>query len=92
MRVSQAVTKVRNALMSSEVPLTITDLRGQFVDLKASQLSMSLCYLIRAGWVTRSKVPSNLKRGHKEIWSYTYLTERLPKVKTDAISTEPANL
>jgi hypothetical protein len=53
-------------------------------ELKSSQISMSLCYLMRSRWVTRDQVESGLKRGHKMMYRYTYHQERLPK---DAIST-----
>lgn len=79
MRVSQAVTKIKQTFCNSEQPLTITDIRLIHPELKASQISMSLCYLMRARWVTRDQVESGIKRGHKMIWRYTYHTERLPK-------------
>lgn len=81
MRVSQAVTKIKQAFQNSEKPLTITDLRAIHPDLKSSQISMSLCYLIRARWVTRNKIESGIKRGHQMVWQYTYHKERLPKVE-----------
>jgi hypothetical protein len=80
MRVSQAVTKIKQAFANSQNALTITDLRTIYPELKSSQISMSLCYLMRARWVTRNQVESGIKRGHKMIWSYTYHQERLPKV------------
>jgi hypothetical protein len=79
MRVSQAVTKIKLAFMHSEKQLTITDLRAIHPELKASQISMSLCYLMRSRWVTRDQVESGLKRGHKMMYRYTYHKERLPK-------------
>ena len=85
MRVSQAVTKIKQAFVNSEHSLTITDLRLIHPELKASQISMSLCYLMRARWVTRDQVESGIKRGHQMVWRYTYHQERLPK---DAISTK----
>ena len=79
MRVSQAVTKIKQALLNSENSLTITDLRAIYPELKASQISMSLCYLMRARWVTRDQVESGLKRGHQMVYRYTYHQDRLPK-------------
>lgn len=79
MRVSQAVTKIKQSFINSERPLTITDIRTIYPELKASQISMSLCYLMRARWVTRDQVESGIKRGHKMIWRYTYHSDRLPK-------------
>ena len=80
MRVSQAVTKIKQAFANSEKALTITDLRMIYPELKSNQISMSLCYLMRARWVTREQTESGIKRGHKMIWRYTYHQERLPKV------------
>lgn len=85
MRVSQAVTKIKQVLSKSERSLTITDIRLIHPELKSNQISMSLCYLVRARWVTRNQVESGIKRGHKTVWSYTYHQERLPKLE-NAIS------
>lgn len=79
MRVSQAVTKVRNAFINTGNELTITDIKLINPELKSSQISMSLCYLLKSRWVTRDKIKSNLKRGHSMVWLYTYHRERLPK-------------
>jgi hypothetical protein len=81
MRISNAVTKIKAAFSSSEQQLTITQLKLIYPELKASQISMSLCYLMRARWLTRDQIESNLKRGHKMIYRYTYHKERLPKVQ-----------
>ena len=80
MRVSQAVTKIKQAFANNQHPLTITDLRAMYPELKASQISMSLCYLMRARWLTREQIESGIKRGHPMVWSYTYHQERLAKV------------
>jgi hypothetical protein len=79
MRISNAVTKIKAAFSSSEQQLTITQLKLIYPELKASQISMSLCYLMRARWLTRDQVESNLKRGHKMIYRYTYHKDRLPR-------------
>jgi hypothetical protein len=55
-------------------------LRTIYPELKSSQISMSLCYLMRARWLTREQTESGIKRGHQMIWRYTYHQERLPKV------------
>ena len=77
---NKPVYKVKQSFMNMGLPMTITDLRKLHPDLKASQLSMILCYLMRARWVTRTQVPTTFKRGHQLIYSYTYHQERLPKV------------
>ena len=79
MRVSQAVTKIKQAFINADKPLTITELRTIYPELKSSQISMSLCYLMRARWLTREQTESGIKRGHQMIWRYTYHQERLPK-------------
>jgi hypothetical protein len=76
---NKPVYKVKQSFINMGLPLTITDLRRLNPDLKANQLSMTLCYLMRARWVTRTKVPTTFKRGHQMIYSYTYHNERLPK-------------
>lgn len=80
---NKPVYKVRMSFLNMGLPMTITDLRRLNPDLKASQLSMTLCYLMRARWVSRTQVPTTYKRGHQLIWQYTYHPDRLP----NAIST-----
>lgn len=76
---NKPVYRIKQSFINSTAPLTITDLRKLHPDLKASQLSMTLCYLMRARWVSRTQVPTTFKRGHQLIYSYTYHSERLAK-------------
>jgi len=76
---SQATTKVRQTFIDLEKPLTLTDIKVYLPELKASQISMSLCYLMRARWVTRESRDNPTNRGRKFIWLYNFYPNRLPK-------------
>jgi hypothetical protein len=80
---TQAASKLRTLLKTKTEPVTLTAIKEVYPELKASQISMALCYLMKNRYVTRQKVPSNLARGRKEIWSYTYHSEKLPLVQTN---------
>lgn len=80
---TQAALKLRTLLKTTTEPVTLTQIKEVYPDLKASQISMALCYLRKQRYVSRQKVASNLVRGRKEIWSYTYHSEKLPKVETN---------
>jgi len=71
-----AASKVRAAFLSSNKPLTITDIRVA-TQLEAPQISMAVCYLMKQRYLTREIVNNPLKHGRKQIWRYTYHKERL---------------
>jgi hypothetical protein len=80
---TQAASKLRTLLKTKTEPVTITAIKEVYPELKASQISMALCYLMKNRYLTRQKVPSNASRGRKEIWSYTYHAEKLPLVNAN---------
>jgi predicted transcriptional regulator len=80
---TQAASKLRTLLKTTTEPVTLSQIKEVYPDLKASQISMALCYLRKQRYVSRQKVASNLVRGRKEIWSYTYHAEKLPKVEVN---------
>ena len=80
---TQAASKLRTLLQTKSEPITLSGIKEIYPELKASQISMALCYLMRQRYVSRQKIPSNLIRGRKEIWSYTYHAEKLPSVQAN---------
>lgn len=77
---SNASSKVRTLFQESEgTPLTLMLIKSKLQDLKASEISMALCYLMRQRYLTRQKVANQQTKGRKEVWSYTYHAERIAK-------------
>jgi len=48
-------------------------------ELKASQISMALCYFMRQRYMTREQIKNEQSRGRKNVWLYHYHAEKLPK-------------
>lgn len=80
---SNAASKLKALFKANNEPLTLSAIKAVHPELKASQISMALCYLMRQRYLSRVPVQSNLVRGRKEMWSYTYHAEKLPKVETN---------
>lgn len=73
---SQAVTKIRDLFRERGEPLSITAIREALPDLKASQISMTLCYLMRQKYVVREQVDNPRPKERKKVWVYTYSDKR----------------
>ena len=74
-----ASSKVRNLFRNHNPVLTLSQIHEQATDLKGSEISMALCYLMRQRYVTRKLIPNTSTAGRKNVWEYTYHTKRLPK-------------
>ena len=75
---SNAATKVRDVFKSAQGSLTLTDIRNAMPDLKASQISMALCYFMRQRYMTREQIPNEQSAGRKKVWLYTFYETKLP--------------
>lgn len=80
---SQAVTKIRNLFRERAKPLSITDIREALPDLKASQISMTLCYFMRQRYVQREQVDNPRPKERKKVWLYAYSDNRYPKAQNE---------
>ena len=76
---ANASVKVRKVFQDFSSELTLTQIREHLPELKASEVSMALCYLMRMRYLTRSAVENNSPKQRKSVWQYTYHAERLPK-------------
>jgi hypothetical protein len=74
-----ASSKVRTIFKSYNPVLTLTQILEQAPDLKGSEVSMALNYLMRQRYLTRKLIPNAVNVGRKQVWEYTYHTKRLPK-------------
>ena len=75
---ANAVTKIRHLFADLDKKLTLTQIKEHLPELKASEITMALCYLQRQRYVTRELTPSTSKYGRKNINLYNYSSIRLP--------------
>lgn len=78
---SQAVTKIRNLFRERARPLSITEIREALPDLKANQISMTLCYFMRQRYVQREQIDNPRPKERKKVWVYTYSDKRYLEVQ-----------
>lgn len=76
---ANASVKVRKVFQDFSPVLTLSQIREHLPELKSSEVSMALCYLMRMRYLTRSAVENNLPKQRKSVWQYTFHAERLPK-------------
>lgn len=68
---ANAVKKIRACFQSENRPLTLADIRLLIPDLLPSEISSSLCHLMRLKKLSREQVEFE---GHrKKVWRYTVL-------------------
>jgi len=79
---SNSVTKVRNLFRQEKKQFTLKDIAIALPELKTSQISMTLCYLTKNNFTTRSKIPTNGTQRHKEVWLYTYSDQKFTASQT----------
>ena len=82
---ANAAKKVKSLLQANPVGLTLAEIKNQIPDLKANEISMALCYLMRMRWLTREPVRNAKTMGRKNVYTYTFHSERLTKT-TESIN------
>ena len=82
---ANAAVKIRALLREHQGEITLAQIASK-TDLKTSEISMVLSYLLKQRYVTRVRIKSDEIRGRKEVWSYTYHKVRMsvPAVKCKA--------
>jgi len=75
---ANAATKVRNVFIDRAEPLTLAKIKGA-TDLKASEISMALNYLMKYRWLTREFVENKDNTNRFFVWEYTFHPERIAK-------------
>lgn len=75
---ANAATKVRDIFQLTQRPMTLTEIRQAQPDLKASQISMALCYFMKQRYMTREQIKNEHSRGRKQVWQYTFSETKLP--------------
>lgn len=74
---ANAVRKVRDVFRAAQCPLTLVEINQAMPDLKASQISMALCYFRRQRYVSREQVKNENTKGRKQVWMYTFHEAKL---------------
>jgi hypothetical protein len=80
---SNAASKLHNLFKANKESFTLASIKKVYPDLKPSQISMALCYLMKQRYLSRVAIQSNLVKGRKEVWQYSYHPEKLPKVENE---------
>lgn len=68
-KVSAAI-RVRKAFQDSQDSLSLSKIQAS-TGLKDTEVSMSLCYLLKRNEITRELVANPSGKGRKQVWLYT---------------------
>lgn len=79
---SNAARRVRAVFQEKNAPLTLTEIKQSLPDLKASQISMALCYHMNKGYLSRNIIENPVPKSRKQVWQYQYHNERITKETT----------
>lgn len=71
-----AVSRVRKAFAKAGVPQTLLQIQTES-GLKASEVSMALCYLKNYRFVTRELVDNPVGKGRAQVWLYSYFPSKV---------------
>lgn len=71
-----AVSKVRKAFDKAGTPQTLLQIQTES-GLKASEVSMALCYLKNYRFVTRELIDNPAGKGRSQVWLYTYFPKKI---------------
>lgn len=72
-----AVSKIKQVFIEKNQPLTLAEIKEKTPDLKASEISMALCYFNKNGYVTREKINNKRPLARKTIYEYTFYPDRV---------------
>jgi hypothetical protein len=76
---SQAVTKIRNMFREKNVPLTLKQINNCLPELMPTQISSTLCYLMRQRYVVREHIENPTPKSRSQVWQYTYSDTKYPQ-------------
>lgn len=75
---ANAAKTLKQVFQQQPTGLTLVEL-SKLTGLKANEISMGLCYLMRMRWLTRDQIKNENKMGRRNVYVYTFHPERLPK-------------
>lgn len=73
---SQSVTKIRQLFRTSNRALSLADIRSALPELDANKISMTLCYLMRQKYCTRTQIDNPSTKSRRKVWLYEYSDNR----------------
>jgi len=76
---SKAASTVKEVLQNYHGKITLAELASRTPQLKPSEVSMALCYLMKMRHLTRELTDNRTPKSRKQVWLYTYYPVRLPK-------------
>jgi DNA-binding transcriptional regulator GbsR (MarR family) len=71
-----AAATVRKTFVESKKKLLLSDI-ASITGLQRSEISMSLSYLLKNRYLTRTLVPATNPKGRKTVWLYEYHPSRI---------------
>ena len=72
-----ATVQVKEVFKAAQCALTLSDIKTALPDLKASEISMALCYFRRGQYLSREQIENQNKLGRKKVWLYHFHPTRL---------------
>lgn len=79
---AKAALTVKQVLQEHSGQITLAQIMSKAPQLKASEVSMALCYLMKMRYITRELTENKTPKSRKQVWLYTYHANRLPKETT----------
>jgi len=79
-----AVQKIRGLFREKQQAMTNAEIKTHLPELKPSDISMAMCYLLKQRYATRELIPVQNPKARKTVWMYTYFDAPLPKDNSEA--------
>ena len=77
---ANSVAKIRGLFIQKPVSMTLNEINKELPELKPSDISMALCYLLKQRYLQRALVANTTPKERKSVWQYTYSQSKLPEV------------
>jgi hypothetical protein len=72
-----ATVQVKEVFKAAQCALTLNDIKTALPALKASEISMALCYFRRGKYLSREQIENQNKLGRKKVWLYHFHPTRV---------------
>jgi len=72
-----ATVQVKEVFKAAQCPLTLTNIKTALPELKASEISMALCYFRKGKYLSRESIENKNLLGRKKVWLYHFHPTKL---------------
>jgi hypothetical protein len=72
-----ATAHVKEVFKAAQCALTLSDIKEALPELKASEISMALCYFRKGKYLSRESIENQNKLGRKKVWLYHFHPTKL---------------